>query len=263
MLSKKLIERNYSLDFYFMNPSKAKLIPVEDNDNPNESPVYQNNSINIEYGGKLVASCRSLPDAKTTIELIKGCSITYANQDFYGERIVNQDGSFGHYKWQTYFEIYEQVKKFGRGLISIGISKGDKLGIYSHNCTHWNTSCFGSQLISAIPVPVYDSLGPNAAQFIINHSECKTVVVHPVKLQSLLQIITETPNLKSIIIIGEKPSDIQSSIQIYTINEIIELGVTNDSLTYEEPTPDDIGIIIIHQDQQVMSRKVAFYFTKI
>jgi long-chain acyl-CoA synthetase len=104
--------------------------------------------------------------------------------------------------------------------LSIVFQKGDKLGIYSHNCPFCPIFCYGAQVIGGIPVPIYDSLRPNAAQYIINHAQIKIAIVHSTKLNNLLETSKSTPNLESIIGNGSY-SVPNSKHKIYSMSEII------------------------------------------
>ncbi|KAL0334784.1 UNVERIFIED_CONTAM: Long chain acyl-CoA synthetase 2 [Sesamum radiatum] len=80
----------------------------------------------------------------------------------------------------------ESVKKnpnnqmLGRRQIKDG--KGDKCGIYGANCPEWimaMEACIGQSIIY---VPLYDTLGANAVEFIINHAEVSIAFVQENKL---------------------------------------------------------------------------------
>ncbi|KAL0384138.1 UNVERIFIED_CONTAM: Long chain acyl-CoA synthetase 2 [Sesamum radiatum] len=62
--------------------------------------------------------------------------------------------------------------------------KGDKCGIYGANCPEWiiaMEACIGQSITY---VPLYDTLGANAVEFIINHAEVSIAFVQESKLLS-------------------------------------------------------------------------------
>lgn len=223
---------------------KSSAIIVSDSGDPNESPVFKNYHTVLENGGELITTFNSFPSANTPIKLIRSASVKYADKPFTGERIRNPDKTFGPYEFRTFSEFYKLVNIFATGLFEIGLKKGDRLGIYSINCTFWQIACFGSQLLGVIPVPVYDSLGPQAALYIVNHAGCKAVVVHPSKLRKLDTIAQQSPNLNIIIVIGEKDDQVFQNQSIFTVNEILQKGEESDKKIIEEPQPEDVGIIM-------------------
>jgi long-chain acyl-CoA synthetase len=220
----------------------SKSVPVSDSENPDESPIYRNQVTILENGGNLISTFRSQPEANTPVSLLRGSAKKFSNKPCYGEREIFENGGLGRYKWISFSEAEQMVDNFGKGLLSIGFVKGDKLGIYSHNCPFWPISCYGCQVIGGIPVPIYDSLGPNAAQYIINHAEITTVIVHSTKLNILLETSKLTPKLETIIVIG-KYSLVDSKYQIYSASDIVEIGKKSKIETMRLVPPDEIGII--------------------
>ncbi|ESN97284.1 hypothetical protein HELRODRAFT_114357 [Helobdella robusta] len=100
-------------------------------------------------------------------------------------RVSNNGPFLGHrcrftkqYVWQTYEEIFELCQDFGSALIYKGLKPEDStvIGIYSHNCVEWNITSETCSMFSMALVPLYDTLGPEACQYIINQTEMTTVV---------------------------------------------------------------------------------------
>lgn len=141
----------------------SRSVVVSQSSNPDEGPIYRHVITQTENGGHLISTFRSLQDCTTTCDLLKGALIKYRDCRCVGTRIKNSDGSFGKYEWLTYQEFYEQVMNFALGLNSLGLRKGDKIGIYSVNSMWWQTTAYACHVSSLIPVPIYDSLGPDAA----------------------------------------------------------------------------------------------------
>lgn len=227
--------------YSLLNPTSdpPRSYVYSDSGNPNESPIFRHIDTKRINGGKLISTFRSQPDADTTIKLINGSAELYPDQHSFGERIINPNGSFGHYQWITYKEAQATIYKFASGLRKIGISAGDKLGIYSHNCRYWQISCFASQLIRAIPTPIYDSLGPGAAEYIVNHSNTKVIVAHPTKLKNISEMLSRT-QIETVIVIGSITEEFQN-VKMFTVHDVLNLGEHEE---FEEPTPDDIGILM-------------------
>lgn len=216
----------------------------EDSGNPDESPVYVNNHILKENGGHLISTFRSMPDVRTAAGIIQASAIKYAKHECTGEREVLPDGKFGQYKFITYEEFYNRTVAFSRALVNIGLKPGDKIGIYGHNCQYWEIAQFGTMMNSMIVVPVYDSLGPNAAQYIINHAECKAVVCHKVKLQALISIIKECPVLEFIIVIDKDVPNVEDArVKFYTADNLVEMG-RNLTTELQTPQPDTTAFIM-------------------
>ncbi|KAL2254705.1 UNVERIFIED_CONTAM: Long chain acyl-CoA synthetase 2 [Sesamum indicum] len=103
------------------------------------------------------------------------------NNQMLGRRQI-KDGKAGAYTWLTYQQVYDATLKIGSAMRRRGVNPGDKCGIYGANCPEWiigMEACIGQ---SVTYVPLYDTLGANAVEFIINHAEVSIAFVQESKL---------------------------------------------------------------------------------
>lgn len=77
----------------------------------------------------------------------------------------------GPYRWLTYEEVRSRVVALGDALVrEMGLSRGDRVGIYGKNTKEWLMTALACASQGLVPVPVYDSLGANAAEYVVAHS---------------------------------------------------------------------------------------------
>ncbi|OHT04328.1 AMP-binding enzyme family protein [Tritrichomonas foetus] len=213
--------------------------------NENESPVYINTTRIRENGGGYLAHYSWRPDVETTTEVLDSSVVIYGDHKCFGERIINSDGSFGPYEWINYKQFQQFAKGFGAGLLQLGIKPGDRVGIYSVNCSWWQYTQFACHYIGAIPVPVYDSLGPGAAQYIVNHSECKAIVVHRFNVKKTMEFLDQTSIEHVLLMSPDETYTNEKDPRIHTCNEIYENGLKE--LDTFKPYPlkgDDTAMIM-------------------
>lgn len=93
----------------------------------------------------------------------------------------------------TYNEVFEAAKQFGSGLIHYNLTpkvaevwilswhhlKFPLLGIYSKNCLQWGLAEQACNAYNICIVPVYDTLGADAVEFILQQTEMKTCLCGP------------------------------------------------------------------------------------
>ncbi|RVW48437.1 Long chain acyl-CoA synthetase 2 [Vitis vinifera] len=92
----------------------------------------------------------------------------------------------GPYVWLTYREAYDAALQMGSAMRSRGVNPGERCGIYGSNCPEWIIAMEACNS-QAIPyVPLYDSLGANAVEFIINHAEVSIAFVQESKIPAML-----------------------------------------------------------------------------
>jgi len=218
-------------------------VPISDPQNPNESAVYRNIHCIIENGGNFIPTYRGQPESATIIDILKCSSVKYSDRDCVGERIIYGDGTAGPFKYISYKAFYEQVLAFGRGILELGIKRGDTIGIYSHNSIWWQTICFAAASVGVIIVPVYDSLGPTAAEYIMNHSEVSLLFVSENKFSNGITLANQVPGLKKIILMGNNIPENNLAIDLLKCSQIIDLG--KDSLHKNIfAHPDDLSVIM-------------------
>lgn len=77
----------------------------------------------------------------------------------------------------TWAELRDRVELVARGLMSLGIRKGDRVGIWATNCTEWVLIQFATAKIGAILVNVNPSYRAHELEFALKQSECQTLVM--------------------------------------------------------------------------------------
>ena len=102
--------------------------------------------------------------------------------------------------------------------------------------------------LSFVTVPLYDTLGVEAIEHIINEAEISVVVLSSDKVKILLSIIEKLSPLKTLIIMDELSDDLKKSIEekklaAYQFKEVEKLGAEKPFENKEAATHDDIATI--------------------
>jgi len=77
----------------------------------------------------------------------------------------------------TYREFNDVVNRCAHGLMKLGVEKGDRAAILSHNCHHFVIYWWALMKIGAIITPLNFMLKSEEIRYIIDHSESKVFVV--------------------------------------------------------------------------------------
>ncbi|CDY46530.1 BnaC09g11030D [Brassica napus] len=140
------------------------------------------------------------------------------------------DGKAGKYVWQTYKEVYDIVIKLGNSIRTIGVGKGEKCGIYGANSPEWIISMEACNAHGLYCVPLYDTLGAGAIEFIICHAKVSLAFSEEKKISELLKTApNSTKYLKNIVSFGEV-SNVQRAeaerhgLSIYSWDQFLKLG---------------------------------------
>ena len=133
----------------------------------------------------------------------------------------------------TYAQLEGEINRVMRQLVSLGISKGDKIAILSTNMPNWGIAYFAITSTGAVVVPILPDFSVVEINNIIEHSEPKVVFVSE-NLLSRIERLTADPT-KVIIRIEtfEKISGFDASV----VN-------ANENATFDNVEEDDLASII-------------------
>eukprot|EP01018_Ginkgo_biloba_P025307 Gb_32132 [translate_table: standard] len=194
--------------------------------------------------------------------------------------IVN--GKAGKYVWQTYGEVYELVINIGAAMRACGVQPGSRCGIYGVNCPEWIIALKACEGHAITCVPLYDTLGANAVDFIVKHAELGIVFIQDAKLPELFKpMLTCVGQIKTLVCFTNFTSEQQEEaatlgITAYSWHEFLELGKKHPT-DLSPPSPLDIctimytsgtsgepkGVILTHETLTVQIVGVDLFLDKI
>ncbi|KAI8615949.1 hypothetical protein BC830DRAFT_242483 [Chytriomyces sp. MP71] len=166
------------------------------------------------------------------------------------------------YVWQTYEQVAERIKNFGCGLKKLHneITNQDDhfhLGVYSVNTPEYFIADYAVHAFSLSTVALYDTLGPETSEFILNHSEIPIIVTTIDKIAILAKLAAKCPALKAVIVMDGQLSNtpevqtalalgrqalLSRGIKLQLFTEIEELGKKNPR-AFQPPKPEDPAVI--------------------
>lgn len=168
--------------------------------------------------------------------------------------------TFGDYVWETYTDIALRRRNFGVGLAElhkqVGVTQTRQygVGLWCQNRPEWQIVDLGCMSQSLFSVSIYDTLGPETTEYIINHASLTSVVTSVGHIPTLLKIASKTPSLKIIICMdpldaGEIPGTSKfailnalakdAGISIHYIRDVEALGAASPA-PMNPPLPEDI-----------------------
>ncbi len=77
----------------------------------------------------------------------------------------------------TYSELQEQVNRCARGMLHLGITKGQRVGIWAPNRSEWCITQFATSKIGAILVNINPSYRQHEIEYVLNQSGCSAIVI--------------------------------------------------------------------------------------
>ncbi|KIP07574.1 hypothetical protein PHLGIDRAFT_89325 [Phlebiopsis gigantea 11061_1 CR5-6] len=156
-----------------------------------------------------------------------------------------------HYEWISWEEVDIRRQHIGSGISQLfddGIVGGGSMksfGIYSGNCPEWELVDLAAHAYELVTVPLYDTLGKDTVEYILNHTESTLVVVAPQHVATILKLAPRLPAMKCIISMDTLSYEskriyeewgAEVGIKIYDLAQVEAIGKAHlKPLVYPEP----------------------------
>jgi long-chain acyl-CoA synthetase len=207
---------------------------------PSKGPVYRSFYAKDKF-------CDLPEGCATTWDTFVNSVKKHGTNNMLGHReMIN--GVAGKYVWRTYKEVYDDVILIGAAIRKVGVQPKEKCGVYGANCPEWFMAMEACNGHSMVCVPLYDTLGNEAVEFIINHAEVSIAFVQATKLDVVLASLPKCPNLKTIVSFAtyteaQKASAEAAGVAIYSWAEFLVLG-KDEPIDLTPPSATDLSTIM-------------------
>mmetsp|Transcript_3549 Transcript_3549/g.8031 ORF Transcript_3549/g.8031 Transcript_3549/m.8031 type:complete len:561 (-) Transcript_3549:609-2291(-) len=166
---------------------------------------------------------------RTLYDLLESSLTRFSNERYLGQRVEDANGNPGKYTWLTYSQIGEARTALGSGLLHLGVQPGSNVGIYSVNCVEWSITDHACHAYSMVPVPLYDTLGPDSVQFICSHAEVSAVFCSHKVLDNLMASIQDIKRIQLVVVYGlpkgaSLPSSAGAHFEMITFQDLLRVG---------------------------------------
>ena len=103
----------------------------------------------------------------------------------------------------TYRELSERISRFNGGLLSLGLSPGDRVAVVVHNCAEFLETMLGPGFIGVKTVPVNWHLKTDEIEYVLNNSGARVVVVSERFADSIIGLRSRLENVQEVIVVGD------------------------------------------------------------
>ena len=171
-----------------------------------------------------------------------------------GFRPINADGTAIGYVWMSYDEVKTSADNFASGVSNLDLAplsqdpEGEGmrfLGFFCKNCPDWVIASQGCNLAGVVVVPLYDTLGASAVQYVVNQTQMSTILCSVAELATVKEVAAACPCLRNVIVVSDarrtpRTSGKDGSLTVYTIEDVIENGA-DDPVAFPEVSPDAVA----------------------
>jgi len=188
--------------------------------------------------------------SKTIGEILDGTAVDYPDND----ALVYVDKNLRY----TYAEFKHKCEEIAKGLMVLGIKRGDHISVWAYNVPEWVLLQFASAKVGAILVTVNTYYKSHELEYVLKQSDSTTLffvqgfkdvdyvknvnrVIPEIKMSSPGALVCEKlPFLKNIVFIGEEKHE-----GMFNFEDIIELGktISDDDLKFRQESLDSHDVI--------------------
>ncbi|XP_027164833.1 long chain acyl-CoA synthetase 6, peroxisomal-like [Coffea eugenioides] len=196
---------------------------------------------------KLISRFADKPEIATLHDNLVQSAKSFSDHKYLGTR-VRDDGTVGEYRWITYGEASTARSAIGSGLVCFNTCQGSCVGLYFINRPEWQIVDHACSAYSFISVPLYDTLGPDAVKYIVNHASIQTIFCMPQTLDTLLRFLSEIPSVRLIVVVGGVDNRIPTlpsttAVEVVSYSKLLSQGLAS-LHPFCPPNPDDIATIM-------------------
>lgn len=189
-------------------------------------------------------------DIPTIVHAFKKTAKRIPNSNFLGTRDDQQEGR--PYVWRTFKQCEDYVDNLARGFNALGMmpeveGEGRKwkfMGCYAKNRAEWVLADLASASLGGTTIAFYDTLGPEAVEFVINQTKLTTICCAGQYLSKIILLKSQgkAKSITHLVSMDSFDKSIQMDakdvgIEVFHINEVIEEGKKHLKFDLEACTP--------------------------
>eukprot|EP00002_Diphylleia_rotans_P034555 TRINITY_DN7433_c0_g1_i1.p1 TRINITY_DN7433_c0_g1~~TRINITY_DN7433_c0_g1_i1.p1 ORF type:complete len:710 (-),score=162.26 TRINITY_DN7433_c0_g1_i1:226-2355(-) len=216
-------------------PPPIQSVALPNSAKPGRGAIHRN----IICPDKLVAKYH--PEINTGYDSFQYGARKFAKLPFLGTRAYLPGGARGDFVWRTYAEAVQEINVLASAFYELGLRPEDKVGLFMQNCEEWVIAAQACNCLSLTSVALYDTLGPDAVQFIVEDAKVSVVVCTKQNTAKILQVLDQMPSLKQIIEVhhGSQTETTPSTprLNIISYKNALALGQKNPH-RHIPPTPE-------------------------
>ena len=137
----------------------------------------------------------------------------------------------------SYKELDMLVNRMGNGLLSLGVKRGDRVGVYLPSRPDIGVAYFAIQKIGAVAVIINYMVIGKELSYIFNDAGITTVITDALGQENLEKISSELPDINNMIV-----KNGQKSLRVSPYEDLLK--ASSDKLSTVSCNPEDVAIIM-------------------
>ena len=151
--------------------------------------------------------------------------MTHGRIKQYGTKPLLHHDCYGTWETLTWQDFGEQVMAAAKAMVEMGLTREDKIAIFSLNRPEWHISDMGALTIGLVDVPIYATDSSKESHYIINHAGIKLIFVGTqVQYDKIMAIIDDSPCLSHVVVFDRNVSIPGDDRRIMSWNDFLDIG---------------------------------------
>ncbi|KAG6955570.1 hypothetical protein JG687_00011120 [Phytophthora cactorum] len=222
-----------------------------------------------------VPSTVPVNEAQQTLycNFLRGWSREGGARPCYGcRRTDTATGKVGAFQWLTYGEVKTRMDDLASGMTrACGLKRQENVGIFAKNQVEWCLVAHACDRMAYVLVPLYDTLGPDAVPYIVNHTELRVLFCGREQLDVVMNCRDACPKLETVVLFepvtkAQRLAAAAKNIELTSLHDLELIGRA-EPLLADPPFPTDIstlcytsgttgepkGVILLHRSVTIIS----------
>jgi long-chain acyl-CoA synthetase len=143
----------------------------------------------------------------------------------------------------SYPEMGGVVSEIARGLISLGIDRGDRVAILASTSAEWVLADYGTLCAAAVVTPIYHTNSPHECAYVLEHSGARIVFCEDAaQAAKIEQIRDRCPDLEQVVLFS---GEAEGALTLAQLRErAADITVRSVHLRVESIEPGDVATLV-------------------
>ncbi len=154
---------------------------------------------------------------------------------------------YGENNTITYGELAKEIAKLHLLFEQIGIERGDKIALVGKNHSRWCITFLATVTYGAVIVPILHEFNPQSIEYIVGHSDAKTLFIHASILKKFEnpQFTIPVFDIPSFALISNQDEELKKRVSDIDkqFQKLYTNGFTKENILYSEISNQEVACI--------------------
>ena len=139
-------------------------------------------------------------------------------------------------------DLLAEIEKAAKGLIDLGLNKGDRAAIFASNSPKWTIADAACQFAGIVDVPIYTTLATSSIAYILNDSASRLLFIENREMYDrIAEIVADCTSLEKLVFFD--PDGIDGIDKAISFIDLLSTE-TSEPVGLSDPQPEDVATLI-------------------